>query len=240
MKRLVLIRHGQSIWNAENKFTGWVDSSLSERGIQEAKKAGKLIKEYDVDIGSAFTSFLSRAIDTLNLLLQELNKSYLIVNKTWYLNERHYGSLTGQNKIKTKQEIGETLFLQYRRSWAKAPPPIKKNDKNISLYGSLNKNIPANKLPSTESLKDTFDRVINYYNSTIINHLSDNKAVIIAAHGNSLRALCKYLFKISNEEINTLEIPTGNPMIINLSADLKIDNALYLDKTRSKPIVNFD
>ena len=237
MKKLVLIRHGQSLWNAENKFTGWVNSPLSERGIQEAIKAGKLIKVFNIDIEVAFTSFLSRAIDTLNLLLKELDKSHLIVNKTWYLNERHYGSLTGLNKEKTKQKIGESLFLKYRRSWDIAPPPIKKTDKNIMLYGSLNKNIPEDKVPNTESLKDTYNRVIKYYNETIIDILLKNNVVIIAAHGNSLRALCKYLFKISDEEINTLEIPTGNPMIINLKDNLKINNALYLDKKRAKPIV---
>ncbi len=240
MKQLVLIRHGQSLWNAENKFTGWVDSSLSQRGIKEAIKAGKLIKEFDLDFKIAFTSFLSRAVDTLNILLKEINKSNLIVNKTWKLNERHYGSLTGLNKEKTKKEIGESLFLKYRRSWEIAPPPIKKNDKNILLYGSLNKTIPEDKIPRTESLKDTYNRVIKYYKSEIIDNLSNNNAIIIAAHGNSLRALCKYLFQISDEKINSLEIPTGNPMIINLKDNLKIDSALYLDKERAQPIVSFD
>ena len=240
MKQLILIRHGQSLWNAENKFTGWVDSPLSKRGIQEAIKAGKLIKEFNIDVEIAFTSFLSRAIDTLNLLVKQLNRSDLIVNKTWCLNERHYGSLTGLNKEETKQKIGESLFLKYRRSWDIAPPRMEKNDKNISLFGSLNKTIPGDKVPNTESLKDTYDRVIKYYNETIIDILKKNNVIIITAHGNSLRALCKYLFKISNEEINTLEVPTGNPMIIDFSADLKIDNALYLDKKRSKPIINFD
>ena len=238
MKRLILIRHGQSLWNAENKFTGWVDSPLSDRGIQEAIKAGKLIKEFNIDIEGAFSSFLSRAIDTLNLLLKELNKSNLTVNKTWYLNERHYGSLTGLNKEETKQKIGESLFSKYRRSWDVAPPPMEKNNKNISLFGSLNKTIPKNKVPNTESLKNTYDRVIKYYNQTISDIFKKNNVVIIAAHGNSLRALCKYLFKISDEEINSLEIPTGNPMIINFLDNLKIDNATYLDKERAKPINN--
>lgn len=239
MKQLILIRHGQSLWNAENKFTGWVDSSLSERGIQEAMKAGKLIKEFDVNIQIAFTSFLSRAIDTLNLLLNELNKSNLTVNKTWRLNERHYGSLTGQNKEEIKKEVGESLFLKYRRSWDTAPPPIKKNDKNVSLYGSLNKNIPKEKIPSTESLKDTYNRVMKYYNGKIIDYLSSGSATLIVAHGNSLRALCKFLFKISDEKINTLEIPTGNPMVINFKDDIKIKDAFYLDKDRSKPLESF-
>ena len=240
MKRLILIRHGQSLWNAENKFTGWVDSPLSDRGIQEAIKAGKLIKEFNIDIEGAFTSFLSRAFDTLDILLKELDKSNLIVNKTWYLNERHYGSLTGLNKEETKKKIGESLFLKYRRSWDIAPPPMEKNDKNISLFGNLNKTIPGNKVPNTESLKDTYDRVIKYYNETISNIFKKNNVVIIAAHGNSLRALCKYLFKISDEEINSLEIPTGNPMIINFLENMRVDNAKYLDKERANPIINID
>ena len=196
MNRLILIRHGQSLWNAENRFTGWVDSPLSERGIQESRKAGKLIKEFNIDIEEAFTSFLSRAIDTLNFLLKELDKNNLIINKTWYLNERHYGSLTGLNKEETKKKIGESLFLKYRRSWDIAPPPMEKNNKNISLFSSLNKTIPVDKVPNTESLKDTYDRVMKYYNETISNIFKKNSTVIIVAHGNSLRALCKYLFKI--------------------------------------------
>ena len=240
MNRLILIRHGQSLWNAENRFTGWVDSPLSERGIQEARKAGKLIKEFNIDIEEAFTSFLSRAIDTLNFLLKELDKNNLIINKTWYLNERHYGSLTGLNKEETKQKIGESLFLKYRRSWDIAPPPMEKNNKNISLFGSLNKTIPVDKVPNTESLKDTHDRVIKYYNETISNIFKKNNVVIIVAHGNSLRALCKYLFKISDEEINSLEIPTGNPMMINFLEDMVVDNARYLDKERAKPLINID
>ena len=240
MKQLILIRHGQSLWNAENKFTGWVDSPLSERGIQEAAKAGKLLKEFKVDVKVTFTSFLSRAIDTLNLLLKELDRSDFIINKTWYLNERHYGSLTGLNKEETKQKIGESLFLKYRRSWDIAPPRIEKNDKNTSLFGSLNKTIPEDKIPNTESLKDTYNRVVEYYNKTIIGSLLKNDAVIIAAHGNSLRALCKNLFKISDIEINNLEIPTGNPMVINFSENMRAVNAKYLDKERAKPIINID
>ena len=240
MKQLILIRHGQSLWNAENRFTGWVDSPLSERGIQEAIKAGRLIKEFNIDIEEAFTSFLSRAIDTLNFLLKELDKSNLIINKTWYLNERHYGSLTGLNKEETKQKIGESLFLKYRRSWDISPPPMEKNNKNISLFGSLNKTISVDKVPNTESLKDTYDRVIKYYNETISNIFKTNDVVIIVAHGNSLRALCKYLLKISDEEINSLEIPTGNPMMINFLENMIVDNAKYLDKERAKPLINND
>ena len=236
MKRLILIRHGQSIWNAENRFTGWVDSPLSEQGIEEAKKAGALIKQFNVNINAAFTSYLSRAINTLNFLLEEIENKKLLIKKSWYLNERHYGSLTGLNKIETKKKLGESLFFQYRRSWDISPPPL--NNKSILSYGKLNETIPSENIPKTESLKDTYERVIKYYTNKIKAHLADDKTIIIAAHGNSLRALCKYLFKISNEAINSLEIPTGNPMIINLLSDFSIDDAFYLDKTRSKPLIN--
>ena len=150
-----------------------------------------------------------------------------IVNKTWYLNERHYGSLTGLNKEETKQKIGESLFLKYRRSWDIAPPRMEKNDKNISLFGSLNKTIPGDKVPNTESLKDTHDRVIKYYNETISNIFKKNNVVIIVAHGNSLRALCKYLFKLNNKQIINLEIPTGNPLVIQLDQKYEIKNSKY-------------
>ena len=240
MKRLILIRHGQSVWNAENKFTGWVDTPLSKQGISEAKKAGDLIKKHNVSIDTAFTSYLSRAIDTLNILLGKIKDNNLTVNKSWHLNERHYGSLTGLNKTETKDKLGDSLFLQYRRSWSIAPPPISDNENNIISYGKLNQTISADKIPKTESLKDTYKRVIEYYSTRIIDHLVDDKTIIITAHGNSLRALCKYLFKISNEAINNLEIPTGNPMIINLLSDFSIDTAFYLDKSRAKPLINID
>ena len=240
MKSLILIRHGQSTWNAKNKFTGWVDSPLSEQGIREAKKAGHLIKQHKVNIYAAFTSYLSRAIDTLNFLLEQIKDNNIIVNKSWYLNERHYGSLTGLNKTETEEKLGKNLFLQYRRSWNTAPPPIIDKKKCNISYGLLNESISLDKIPKTESLKDTYERVIKYYTTTIIHYLEDDKTIIIAAHGNSLRALCKYLFKISNEAINDLEIPTGNPMIINLLSDFSIDTAFYLDKSRARPLINID
>ena len=240
MKRLILIRHGQSIWNAENKFTGWVDSPLSIEGKREAKKAGALIKQLNVNIDAAFTSYLSRAIDTLNILLGEIKDNNFTVKKSWHLNERHYGSLTGLNKSETKDKLGDSLFLQYRRSWSIAPPPINDNENNIISYGKLNQTISLDKIPKTESLKDTYERVMVYYSTKILDHLVNDKTVIITAHGNSLRALCKYLFKISNEAINNLEIPTANPMIINLLSNFSIDTAFYLDRNRAKPLINID
>ena len=236
MGKLILTRHGQSVWNAENRFTGWVDVDLSKKGILEAKISGELIKNLDIKIDVSYTSFLKRAIKTLTTILKE-NDLDLKFNTSWELNERHYGSLTGLNKEETKKKIGEEQFKKYRRSWDTRPPPIAENDKNHSLFSPLNASIPLGMIPFTESLKDTYKRVIPYYENEIQKHIKENKNVLISAHGNSLRALCKYLFKISDQKINELEIPTGNPLVIEFNANLKIENYYYLDKSRSKTII---
>ena len=236
MSKLILIRHGQSIWNAENKFTGWVDVGLSEQGILEAKKSGKLIKNLNINIDKSYTSFLKRAIKTLVIILEE-NNLKLKLNSSWEINERHYGSLTGLNKEETKQKIGEEQFKKYRRSWNIAPPLMSKNDKNNSLFSPLNVNIPQDLIPFTESLKDTYNRVIPFYESKIKTDLQNAKNIIIAAHGNSLRALCKKLFNISDQKINELEIPTGNPLVIEFDQILEIKDIKYLDKSREKTII---
>ncbi len=236
MSKLILTRHGQSIWNAENRFTGWVDVDLSEKGIVEAKKSGQLIKNLNINIDVSYTSFLKRAIKTLTTILQE-NDFELKFNTSWEINERHYGSLTGLNKEETKQKIGEEQFKKYRRSWDIPPPPMTEDDKNHSLFSPLNASIPVGMIPFTESLKDTYKRVIPYYEREIQKHIKENKNVLISAHGNSLRALCKYLFKISDQKINDLEIPTGNPLIIEFDNNLKIEKYYYLDKDRAKTII---
>tara|TARA_B110000211_G_scaffold38289_1_gene38814 strand:- start:2091 stop:2810 length:720 start_codon:yes stop_codon:yes gene_type:complete len=236
MSKLILTRHGQSVWNAENRFTGWVDVDLSEKGISEAKKSGQLIKKLKINIDKSYTSFLKRAIKTLEVVLKE-NNLKLELNTSWEINERHYGSLTGLNKEETKKEIGEDQFKKYRRSWDIAPPPMSKNDKNQFLFGSLNNNIPKDKVPFTESLKNTYHRVIPFYENKIKPDLQNNKNVLIAAHGNSLRALCKKLFNISDHKINELEIPTGNPLVIEFDMSLKIKDIKYLDESRSKVII---
>ena len=236
MSKLILTRHGQSVWNAENRFTGWVDVDLSETGILEAKKSGQLIKMLKINIDKTYTSFLKRAIKTLEVILQE-NSLKLDLNTSWEINERHYGSLTGLNKEETKKKIGNDQFKKYRRSWDVAPPPMEKNDKNQFLFSPLNIDIPKAKIPFTESLKDTYHRVIPFFESKIQPDLQDNKNILIAAHGNSLRALCKKLFKISDHKINELEIPTGNPLIVEFDKNLKIININYLDKTREKIII---
>ena len=236
MSKLILTRHGQSVWNAENRFTGWVDVDLSEKGISEAKKSGQLIKKLKININKSYTSFLKRAIKTLEIVLKE-NNLQLELNTSWEINERHYGSLTGLNKEETKKDIGEDQFKKYRRSWDIAPPPMPKNDKNQFLFGPLNNNIPKDKVPFTESLKDTYHRVIPFYENKIKPDLQNNKNILIAAHGNSLRALCKKLFNISDHKINELEIPTGNPLVIEFDMSLKIKDIKYLDESRSKVII---
>ena len=236
MAKLILVRHGQSVWNAENKFTGWVDVDLSEKGNLEAQKSGQLIKNLNINIDVSYTSFLKRAIKTLTTILQE-NGLELKFNTSWELNERHYGSLTGLNKDETKKKIGEEQFKKYRRSWDIPPPPISENDKNNSLFSPLNASIPLGMIPFTESLKDTFERVIPYYEKEIKIHIQKNKNVLISAHGNSLRALCKSLFKISDQKINELEIPTGNPLMIEFDNNLEIKKYHYLDETRAKTII---
>jgi 2,3-bisphosphoglycerate-dependent phosphoglycerate mutase len=236
MSKLILTRHGQSIWNAENRFTGWVDVDLSEKGILEAQKSGQLIKKLKINIDVSYTSYLKRAIKTLTTILQENNLDFKF-NTSWEINERHYGSLTGLNKEETKKKIGEKQFKEYRRSWSIAPPPMNADDGNQSLFSPLNANIPAGMIPLTESLKDTYDRVIPYYEKEIKKQIQENKNVLIAAHGNSLRALCKYLFKISDQNINELEIPTGNPLIVELDNNLEIKKYYYLDESRAKNII---
>jgi 2,3-bisphosphoglycerate-dependent phosphoglycerate mutase len=236
MSKLILTRHGQSTWNAENRFTGWVDVDLSEKGKDEAKKSGELIRELDIKINISYTSYLKRAIETLTIVLKTLNLP-MKFNTSWELNERHYGSLTGLNKEETRKKIGEEQFKKYRRSWDVAPPLLAKDSNYLENFSPLNNGIPKNKIPLTESLKNTYERVIPFYDMEINKNLKNGKNILISAHGNSLRALCKYLFKISDTKINELEIPTGNPLIIEFDNQLKIQKYFYLDASRAKKII---
>ncbi len=236
MSKLILTRHGQSVWNADNKFTGWVDVDLSDKGREEAKKSGELLNKLNIKIDISYTSFLKRAIETLAIILELIGLS-MKFNTAWELNERHYGSLTGLNKEETKKKIGEEQFKKYRRSWDIAPPPMAKDSKYLENFSPLNGGIPQNKIPLTESLKNTYDRVVPYYDIEINKNLKNGKNILISAHGNSLRALCKYLFKISDTKINELEIPTGNPLIIEFDNQLKIQKYYYVDDTRAKNII---
>ena len=236
MSHLILVRHGQSVWNLENRFTGWVDVELSKNGREEASKAGKLIKNLKIDFGMFYTSYLKRANETLNIILKEINVENNKVVKAWELNERHYGNLTGLNKDEMKKKLSEEKVHQLRRSWDIPPEKLDKDSPYHPLNNIIYKDIPKNLIPDTESLKDTYDRVIPYYKSYIMENIKNN--VLISAHGNSIRALCKFLFNLDNKDISKLEIPTGNPLILKFENG-KIISANYLDKERSKNLIIF-
>ncbi len=237
MSFLILIRHGQSIWNLENKFTGWVDVDLSEQGKIEAEKAGTLIKEKKIEINFYYSSSQLRAINTLKIMQNILNdqKKFSIA---WQLNERHYGSLTGLNKTEMVKKLGISKVHEFRRSWDTKPEPLDKKSPYHPLNIETYKEILKNLIPDTESLKDTYDRVFKYFKKEIEEKLKE-KNVLISAHGNSIRALCKYLFKLDNNQISKLEIPTGNPLFIELNNKIEVMNCEYLDKDRSKDLLVF-
>ena len=237
MSELILVRHGQSIWNLQNRFTGWYDVDLSDKGLSEAKKAGELLVKKNTRIDFAYTSYLKRANSTLEIILKNMNLENLDFTRSWEFNERHYGSLTGLNKSEMREQLGEEKIKTYRRSWDIAPPDLSEDNEFNSRNDLIYKDININSIPNTESLKDTYDRVIPYFNINIRPKIVADKNVIIAAHGNSLRALCKLLFNISNENINELEIPTGNPLLVELSSDLNFISANYLDETRAQTII---
>ena len=237
MSYLILVRHGQSVWNLEKKFTGWVDVDLTENGKSEAKKAGLLIKSNNIDIDIYYSSFQLRAKNTLKLIKETLDDKKLS-KEAWQLNERHYGALTGFNKDEMKVKLGEEKVHQFRRSWDLRPDPLDKNNPYHPLNIDTYKEIPINKIPDTESLEDTYERVLKFYKKEIENEISNNN-ILISAHGNSIRALCKYLFKLDENQISKLEIPTGNPLLINLDKERKITDCKYLDRERSKDLVVF-
>ena len=237
MSKLILVRHGQSIWNLENRFTGWYDVELSENGILEAQKAGELLIAENIYIDHAYTSYLKRANNTLKIILKNMSLENMNIIRSWEFNERHYGSLTGLNKAEMKEKLGENQIKIYRRSWDIAPPELEKNNDFNPRSDKIYNNIDSRFIPNTESLKDTYNRVIPYFDLNIKTKIIDGKNIIIAAHGNSLRALCKKLFNISNDKINELEIPTGNPLVINLDAGLKVLNAVYLDGNRKQKLI---
>ena len=235
MSFLILVRHGQSIWNLEKKFTGWVDVDLTEQGKIEAEKAGNLIKSQNIKIEHYYSSFQLRANHTMEIIKKILNDNNNFV-KAWQLNERHYGSLTGLNKIEMTKKIGEDKVYELRRSWDKRPDPLSKDSpyhpQNIETY----KKIPKEVIPDSESLKDTYERVLKYFKGEVQNKLV-KKNILITAHGNSIRALCKYLFKLDNDQISKLEKTTGNPLIIQFDEKLNIVNSKYLDRERAKSLL---
>ena len=227
MQKLVLVRHGQSIWNLENKFTGWTDVGLSDKGVKEAIDAGKTLKKLGYTFDVAYTSLLKRAQDTLNIILKELDLN-IEINKSYKLNERHYGALQGLNKDETRQKYGEEQVRLWRRSAEVKPPALTKDDPRYPGNDPIYKDIPESELPLTENLVDTIKRVVDYYESVIVPDLKIGKKIIIVAHGNSLRGLVKYLDNLSDEEVMDLEIPTGAPLVYELDDNLKPIKHYYL------------
>ncbi len=237
MNYLILIRHGQSVWNLEKRFTGWVDIDLTKKGKLEAKKAGELIKKKGILIDLYYSSFQLRANNTLKIIQKVLNdkKDYF---KFWQINERHYGALTGLNKIEMKKKLGDEKVHEFRRSWDIKPDPLSKESPYHPINIKTYKDVPKEKIPDTESLKDTYERVVQFYNIEIKDKIK-NKNILISAHGNSIRALCKHLFKLDNHQISKLEIPTGNPLVFEFNNNDNIESCEYLDKDRAKSLLVF-
>jgi 2,3-bisphosphoglycerate-dependent phosphoglycerate mutase len=224
----VLLRHGESTWNKENRFTGWTDVPLTDKGRDEARQAGRLLKEGGYSFDLVFTSLLKRAIWTSVLALDELDQLWLPVERNWRLNERHYGALQGLNKAETAAKHGEAQVKIWRRAYAIGPPPLDANDERHPARDPRYSNLPASDLPATESLKDTVERFLPYWHEAIAPRIKAGTRVLIAAHGNSLRALVKYLDSISDDDIVELNIPTGIPLVYELDADLKPIKSYYL------------
>ena len=228
MTKVVLIRHGESVWNKENLFTGWADVTLSEKGIEEAKSGGKELKKAGFTFDKAYTSTLTRAIKTLNLVLEEMGLLWIPVEKAWQLNERHYGALQGLNKSQTAEKYGEEQVKVWRRSYDTPPPALEKTDERFPGHDARYKSLTEKELPLTECLKDTVARVVPYWEKVILPDIKAGKKIIIAAHGNSLRALVKYLDNISDADITELNIPTGMPLVYELDDNFMAINKEYL------------
>ena len=221
MTRLVLLRHGESVWNKENRFTGWTDVDLSEKGLSEARQAGALLKAEGFTFDLAYTSVLKRAIRTLWIVLDELDLMWIPIENSWRLNERHYGALQGLNKAEMAAQYGDEQVHIWRRSYATPPPPLEKTDPRYPGNDPRYRGLAEADIPVTESLKDTVARVIPYWQGTIAPALRAGRKLIVAAHGNSLRALVKYLDDISDDEIVSLNIPTGVPLVYELNEQLR-------------------
>ena len=237
MSFLILIRHGQSTWNLEKRFTGWVDVDLTEKGKLEAEKAGSMIRKRNIEIEFYYSSLQLRANKTLKII-QEILKDKKDYKRAWQLNERHYGALTGLNKVEMGKKLGEDKVHEFRRSWDVKPEPLSKKSPHHPINIETYKDLPKEIIPDTESLKDTYERVLKYFKNEIEEKLI-KKNILISAHGNSIRALCKYLLNLDNNKISKLEIPTGNPLIIDLNDDLRVKNCEYLDNDRAKDLLVF-
>lgn len=233
MTYLALLRHGQSQWNLENRFTGWVDVDLTAKGEEEARRAGELLAKSGVPFDKLFTSVQTRAIRTGNLAVESANLAWLPVERSWRLNERHYGALTGLDKAETAAKHGEAQVKVWRRSYDTPPPPLEAGG---AFDLSKDRRYAGVDVPATESLKLTLERVLPYWNGAIAPDMRAGKNLIIAAHGNSLRAIVKHLFAVPDQDIVAVEMPTGNPLLIELDANLKPKAARYLDDTRATPL----
>ncbi len=228
MKRLVLLRHGQSEWNKKNLFTGWVDVDLAEKGVEEAKDAGKLLKAGGFNFKVAYTSYLKRAVKTLNYVLDEMDLDWIPVNKSWRLNEKHYGSLQGLNKAETAEKYGDEQVMVWRRSFDVPPAPLDKDDERSPFQDPRYADVPADEIPLTESLKETIARIMPYWEQEIKPALEKEGEIIVTAHGNSLRAIIKHLKGISDEAINGLNMPTGIPYLFEFDDDMNLVNDTFL------------
>ncbi|MCB0118939.1 MAG: 2,3-diphosphoglycerate-dependent phosphoglycerate mutase [Anaerolineales bacterium] len=228
MYKLVLVRHGQSTWNLENRFTGWTDVDLTDLGKAEAAEAGSLLKEAGYEFDIAYTSVLKRAIKTLGIIQDVMNLDWLPVVRAWQLNERHYGALQGLNKAETAQKFGEEQVKVWRRSYDVPPPELELSDERHPKFDRRYASLTPEQLPSTESLKITLDRVLPYWNSTLAPEIKSGKRLLVVAHGNSIRALVKYLDNVSDAEITELNIPTGLPLVYELDENLKPIKHYYL------------
>jgi 2,3-bisphosphoglycerate-dependent phosphoglycerate mutase len=228
MYKLVLLRHGESTWNKENRFTGWTDVDLSETGVKEARSAGQLLKREGWDFDVCFTSVLSRAIRTLNIVQEEMGRLWLPVTKSWRLNERHYGGLQGLNKSEMAQKYGEAQVHTWRRSYSVRPPALEKTDERFPGFDRRYADLKPDELPTTECLADTVARVVPYWQGTLGPVVKSGKRVLIAAHGNSIRAFIKHVDNVGDDEIVALNIPTGVPLVYELDAELKPLKHYYL------------
>lgn len=229
MQKLVLIRHGESVWNQENRFTGWTDVDLSPEGMEQAKRAGQLLKKYGYNFDEGFASVLKRSIKTLNILLEELDHLWIPVQKSWRLNERFYGALQGLNKAEIVTQYGEEQVHKWRRDPNEFPPAITKDDERYPGYDIRYKNLTERELPLTENLSTTMDRVLPFWNETIIDSIRKNQKVIVCAHGNSLRALIKYIDNLTDEQVTQLDLPTGVPLVYELDEGLNRIKHYYLE-----------
>jgi 2,3-bisphosphoglycerate-dependent phosphoglycerate mutase len=228
MKKIVCIRHGQSTWNAENKFTGWTNVDLSERGIAEAKEAGEILKKEGFVFDEAYTSFLLRAQHTLDIALETLGQKNIPITKTWVLNERHYGDLQGKNKKQIADEVGEDQFMIWRRSFDVPPPALATDDPRHPAHDPLYADVPADLLPGTESLKEVIERVSPYWEEVLKPRVHEGKMILISAHGNTIRALRKMLENITPEEIVELNIPYATPLVFEFDDDMQPLRSYYL------------